>query len=74
MTTVKAAVYSGSEHLDIRDVDLREPGRGEVRVRIGASGAPSSLILMMSTPRAALAVTAARPSSGVVAVSTGPET
>lgn len=38
MTTVKAAVYSGSEHLDIRDVDLREPGRGEVRVRIGASG------------------------------------
>jgi len=38
VTTVKAAVYSGSERLDIREVDLREPGRGEVRVRIGASG------------------------------------
>ena len=38
MTTVKAAVYSGSERLDIREVELREPGRGEVRVRIGASG------------------------------------
>ncbi len=38
MTTVKAAVYSGSERLDIREVDLREPGCGEVRVRIGASG------------------------------------
>ena len=38
MTTVKAAVYSGSERLDIREVELREPGRGEVRVWIGASG------------------------------------
>lgn len=36
--TTRAAVFSGSERLDIREVDLREPGRGEVRVRIGASG------------------------------------
>mgnify|MGYP001154667597 CR=1 FL=1 len=33
-----AAVYTGSERLDLREVTLRAPGRGEVRVRIGASG------------------------------------
>lgn len=36
--TTTAAVYTGSERLDLREVTLRAPGRGEVRVRIGASG------------------------------------
>ncbi|MDJ0333832.1 Zn-dependent alcohol dehydrogenase [Salinibacterium sp. G-O1] len=37
-TTTRAAVYIGTNQLQIRDVTLREPGPGEVRVRIGASG------------------------------------
>lgn len=38
MTTIRAAVYDGRATLDIREVSLRDPGPGEVRVRIGASG------------------------------------
>lgn len=38
MTTTRAAVYDGDARLTVRDVELREPGRGEVLVRIGASG------------------------------------
>lgn len=38
MATTRAAVYDGDARLTVRDVELREPGRGEVLVRIGASG------------------------------------
>lgn len=37
-TRTQAAVYTGTDRLDIREVELRAPGRGEVLVRIGASG------------------------------------
>lgn len=38
MTTIRAAVHTGGPRLQIRDVELREPGRGEVLVHLGASG------------------------------------
>ncbi|MGC5076605.1 alcohol dehydrogenase catalytic domain-containing protein [Agrococcus sp. DT81.2] len=38
MTTTRAAVFDGNPALDIREVTLRDPGPGEVLVRIGASG------------------------------------
>ncbi|WP_026373093.1 alcohol dehydrogenase catalytic domain-containing protein [Agrococcus lahaulensis] len=38
MTATRAAVYDGDSRLAIREVTLREPGPGEVLVRVGASG------------------------------------
>lgn len=38
MTTTRAAVYTGAGTLEVREVALREPGPGEVLVRLGASG------------------------------------
>lgn len=34
----KAAIHTGGPRLDIREIELREPGPGEVLVRLGASG------------------------------------
>jgi len=70
---VRAAVLSApGEHLRVAEIDLPEPGPGQVRVRIAATGVcHSDLSLARGTLRAAMPVVLGHESAGTV-VSVGP--